>query len=88
MHDENTIVTLNEPSHFNFSAYTRPPPYRMLLFLGLASLDIGEGQNSLFTHFIKTSELSGPLYISPDLYYTQSMEYSLEAIFQGHNDSW
>ena len=31
-----------------------------------------------FTDFITTPELSGPLYISPDIYHTQITEYSLE----------
>ena len=30
-----------------------------------------------FTNFITTPELSGPLYISPDIYHTQITEYSL-----------
>ena len=30
-----------------------------------------------FTNFITTQELSGPLYISPDVYHTQITEYSL-----------
>ena len=33
-----------------------------------------------FTNFITTIELSGPLYISPDIYHTQITEYSLETI--------
>ena len=33
-----------------------------------------------FTDFITTPELSGPLYISPDIYHTQITEYSLEKI--------
>ena len=32
-----------------------------------------------FTDFITTPELSGPLYISPDIYHTQITEYSLDA---------
>ena len=33
-----------------------------------------------FTNFITTPELSGPLYISPDIYHTQVTEYSLQQI--------
>ena len=33
-----------------------------------------------FTKFITTPELSGPLYISPDIYHTQITEYLLEKI--------
>ena len=35
-----------------------------------------------FTNFITTRELSGPLYISPDIYHTQITEYSLDKIYQ------
>ena len=34
-----------------------------------------------FTKFITTPELSGPLYIAPDIYHTQITEYSLKTIF-------
>jgi hypothetical protein len=35
-----------------------------------------------FFNFITTPELSGPLYISPDIYHTQITEYSLQKIYQ------
>jgi hypothetical protein len=35
-----------------------------------------------FTNFITTPELSGHLYISPDIYHTQITEYLLEKIYQ------
>ena len=35
-----------------------------------------------FTDFITTPELSGLLYISPDIYHTQITEYSLETFLQ------
>jgi hypothetical protein len=38
-----------------------------------------------FTNFITTPELSGPLYISPDIYHSQITEYSLETIYLGNN---
>ena len=34
-----------------------------------------------FTNFITTPELSGPLYISPDIYHSQITEYCLDAIY-------
>ena len=34
-----------------------------------------------FTNFITTPELSGPLYISPDIYHTQITEYLLWVLF-------
>ena len=33
-----------------------------------------------FTNFITTPELSGPLYIRPDIYHTQITEYSLQEL--------
>ena len=35
-----------------------------------------------FTNFITTKELSGPFYISPDIYHTQITEYSLLTILE------
>ena len=35
-----------------------------------------------FTNFITTAELSGPFYISPDIYHTQITEYLLEKFYQ------
>ena len=35
-----------------------------------------------FTNFITTSELSGPLYISPDFFHTQVAEHFLEKIYK------
>ena len=35
-----------------------------------------------FTNFITTRELSGSLYISPDIYHSQIAEYLLERIYQ------
>ena len=35
-----------------------------------------------FTNFITTPELSGSLYISPDIYHTQITEYSLHKTYQ------
>ena len=38
-----------------------------------------------FTNFITTAELSGPLYISADIYHTQVTEYLLETILQRYD---
>ena len=35
-----------------------------------------------FTNFITTQELSGPFYISPDIYHTQITEYSLQTFYK------
>ena len=36
------------------------------------------------TNFVTTAELSGSLYISPDIYHTQITEYLLETILQSY----
>jgi hypothetical protein len=38
-----------------------------------------------FTNFITTPELSGLLYIRPDIYHTQITEYSLETILRNYS---
>jgi hypothetical protein len=87
-HGSMMIVAPNGPGGFEFSTYSRPPQYRILLSWDLLVWILVEGRiPSSFTHFITTPELSGPLYISPDVYHTQITEYSLEAIFRGHNNS-
>ena len=40
-----------------------------------------------FTNFITNPELSGPLYISPDIYHTQITEFLLWALFSLHRTS-
>ena len=46
----------------------------------LAWLSGKDGISCSFTNFITTSESSGPLYISTDIYHTQVTEYSLATI--------
>ena len=41
-----------------------------------------------FTNFITTPELSGLLYMSPDIYHTQITEYSLESIYIRNYSRW
>ena len=51
----------------------------------LAWLPRGDGILCSFTNFITIPELSGPLYISPDIYHTQITEYLLETILQRYD---
>ena len=51
----------------------------------LAWLPKEDGILCSFTNFITTPELSGPLYISPDIYHTQITEYLLETILQRYD---
>ena len=50
--------------------------YKIVLSLKLLSWILVEDRiPSSFTNFITIPELSGPLYISPDIYHTQIKEY-------------
>ena len=52
--------------------------YRIVLSCALLNSMTREGRIPFsFTNFITTQELSGPFYISPDIYGTQISEYSL-----------
>jgi hypothetical protein len=52
--------------------------YRIVLSWNLLDWITMEGRiPRSFTNFITTPELSGPLYISPNIYHTQITEYSL-----------
>ena len=80
-----TYITISRANHIRVSAFklSWTPPYRIVLSCDLLSWISADGTiPSSFTNFITTPELSGPLYISPDIYHTQITEYLLEEIFQ------
>jgi hypothetical protein len=55
-----------------------PPRYRIALSWDLLTwISAAGGIPCSFTNFITVPELSGPLYISPDIYHTQITEYLL-----------
>ena len=59
------------------------PKYNIVLSWDLLAWISVEGKiPSSFTNFITTPELSGPLYISPDIYHTQITEYSLLTFYK------
>ena len=75
--------------HLQASAFFPPSPqYRIVLSWDLLvwMMSMEENFFSSFTNFITTPELTGSLYISPDIYHTQITEYSLETIYL-HNYS-
>ena len=54
------------------------PRYRIVLSCALLNRMTMEGRIPFsFTNFITTQDLSGPFYISPDIYHAQITEYSL-----------
>ena len=84
-HDRMTYITmgglLGRNWHLRVSAVS--PDYRIVLPWDLLAWLSAVEDRILcsFTDFITTPELSGPLYISPDIYHTQITEYSLETIY-------
>ena len=73
-------VSVESPSR---SPQSRSSQYSIVLPWDLLSwISVEERIPCSFTSFITTPELSGPLYISPDIYHTQITEYILEEIYQ------
>ena len=78
------IISMRGLDHIQVSAFTwtpHRPQYRISLSWDLLDWITVEGKILCsFTDFITTRELSGPLYISPNIYHTQVTEYSLQQI--------
>ena len=63
--------------------YRWTPQYRIVLSCELLTWMMMDGRISIsFTDFITTQELSGPFYISPDIFHTQVTEYSLRTFYK------
>jgi hypothetical protein len=76
------IVTMGGLDRVQVSAFTWTPQYRIVVSWDLLAWISGEDKIFCsFTNFITTPELSGPLYITPDIYHAQITEYSLATIF-------
>ena len=80
-HESMTYITMgNRLAHFQIGAFS--PQYKIILSWDLLAWISAEDKISCsFTNFITTPELSGPLYISPDIYHTQITEHSLGTIY-------
>ena len=83
-----SYITIGGLDNIQVSTFSWTPQYRIALswdlIVWISRLD--RGIPCSFTDFITTPELSGPFYISSNIYHTQITEYSLETIFQ-HNYS-
>ena len=83
-HERMTIIKMDGLHH----AHERTPfsptsQYSIVLsWYLLAWISVDGRIPCSFTNFITTLELSGPLYISPDIYHTQLAEYSLQILNQ------
>jgi hypothetical protein len=81
-HERMTIITIRgaQVRAFKFSWTTQ---YSIVLSWDLLAWISAEGRIPFsFTKFITSPELSGPLYINPDIYHTQITEYSLLTFYQ------
>ena len=81
-HEGMTDISIDELEHLQVSSSSWTSQQRIVLSWDLLSwISVEGGIPCSFTNFITTPELSGPLYISPDIYHTQITEYSLKTIF-------
>ena len=84
-HERMTYITVGPGGlgHGQVSAFSWTLQYRIVLSRDLLAWISVEGRILCsFTNFITTPELSGPLYISSDIYHTQITEYLLENVYQ------
>ena len=80
-----TYITIGGLDDIQVSTFSWTPQYNIALSWNLlAWISSMEGIPRSFTNFITTPELSGPFYISWNIYHTQITEYSLETIFLHH----
>ena len=84
-HERMTIITMDGLYHVHDdlkrSPFSPTSQYSIVLSWDLLAWISVEGRIPCsFTSFITTPELSGPLYISADIYHTQLTEYSLQTL--------
>ena len=81
-HDGTKNITVNGFDYLQ-NPFSWTPRYRIVLSCKLLKLMTMEGRiPPSFTNFITNQELSGPFYISPDIYHTQITEYSLLTFYE------
>ena len=74
-HEGKTYITIDGFDHDQFSASSWTSQYRIVLSWDLLGwISVEDEILRSFTNFITTRQLSGPLYISPDIYHTQITE--------------
>ena len=76
-------ITIDGVDLLQFRPFSWTPRNRIVLSCALLQQITMEGRIPFsFTNFITTPELSGPFYISPDIYHTQITEYSLLTFYE------
>ena len=79
-----SIITMSGLCHVHLELvpFSPTPQYRMVLSWELLAWITVNGRiPRSFTNFITSPELSGPLFISPDIYFSQITEYLLEKTY-------
>ena len=78
-------ITIDGLDDIQVSTFSWTPTYRIALSWDLLAWILSmDSIFPSFTNFITTPELSGPFYISSNIYHTQITEYSLETFFLHH----
>ena len=76
-------ITIDGVDHVQYRPFSWTPQYRIVLSCALLTWMTMDGSIPFsLTKFITTKELSGPFYISPDIYHTQIAEYSLLTLYE------
>ena len=90
MNGSTKIVSLVElTSEFNPDPIRKTLPHWPVIQLSWELLSFVSVEGRIlpsFTDFITAREISGYLYISPDVYHTQITEFSLETLHQRYNN--
>ena len=80
-HEGINVITIVGLDHVQASASPWTQHRIGLSWYLLAWISMEARIPSSFTDFITSSDLSGPMYISPGIYHTQITEYSLATIY-------
>ena len=81
--DGTESITIDGFDCVPYHGFPWTPQYMIVLSRALLDRMTMEGRIPFsFTNFITTQELSGPFYISPDIYHTQVAEYSLLTLYE------
>ena len=81
-HERMTYITVRGLDQVPVGAFSSTMHYKLVLSRDLLDwITVEDGIPCSFTNFITSPELSGPLYIRPDIYHTQITEYFLLVSF-------
>ena len=80
---KNITIDGFDPDEVQYRLFDWTPQYRIVLSCALLTWMTMDGRIPFsLTNFITTKELSGPFYVSPDIYHTQITEYSLLTFYE------